>query len=316
MRLDDLTRGIDDIGDSESSPSVPPEWLDKNKFHRGQLFFQRHILGMINILYQHLIIGFNLQNLLEPLIYTHQSNTPAKALKRYLQTLHHLLLWHTGDVWKPGTLASQSIHNVRNMHNKVANEMNSKEKSHERTRGTGIAGENIYFSQYDMAIVQSAFMSGVVTYPKQFGINCSTADLEDYIHFWRGIGYLLGIQDKFNMCSGDYAQTYEICAEIKDRLVIPTMKSQTDQTMTMASAFCNGLNRFFRIPLCSVPSVHAYWFYYIDSNVPRPSLGLADLLRLLWLRLIVLIIWWFPSIDNILSQQILKTFNSTCKQNE
>ena len=310
MKLKDLEKGIEQPGDSGSSPDEAPQWLDLEKFQRGQLFFQRHILAIINILHQSLILGFNLRNLLEPLAYTNQSNTPAKSLKRYLQTLHHLLLWHTGDVWTPGSDAYQSVQRVRKMHNRVSLEMNSKRKINKYTSGRETVH---YFSQYDMALVQSAFMSGVVMYPKQFGMNCSVSDLEDYIHFWKGIGYLLGIQDHFNICSGNYTETAELCVDIREHVVFPAIKVHTSQSHTMATTFCNALNILFKLPLSSVTSVHAFCFYYLSITIPMPSLELSDWFRLLWLRFLVFICWWFPGVEIFLSQQILKVFYRTLK---
>ena len=81
------------------------------------------------------------------------------------------------------------MHNtvMRAMHNAYSNKVN--------------------FSQYDMALVQSGFFGGIILHPDAFGVHCTDADLDDYVHFWRGIGYLLGIDDRFNLCSGGLEST-------------------------------------------------------------------------------------------------------------
>ena len=43
-----------------------------------------------------------------------------------------------------------------------------------------------------MALVQVAFVAGVVLYPDWIGINASPEELEDYIFTWRVFGWYLG----------------------------------------------------------------------------------------------------------------------------
>ena len=52
--------------------------------------------------------------------------------------------------------------------------------------------EKLYLNQYDMALVQSAFVAGVVLYPDWIGINDRTEAFEDYIYTWRVFGWFLG----------------------------------------------------------------------------------------------------------------------------
>ena len=57
-----------------------------------------------------------------PLVYTEQSDTPEKALKRYLATFEHVHSWFTGNVWDAEGKSSAyvSVKRVRGMHNKVS----------------------------------------------------------------------------------------------------------------------------------------------------------------------------------------------------
>ncbi len=54
-------------------------------------------------------------------MYTEQSDTPEKALKRYLATFEHVHSWFTGNVWdaEGKSPAHVSVKRVRGMHNKV-----------------------------------------------------------------------------------------------------------------------------------------------------------------------------------------------------
>ena len=52
------------------------------------------------------------------------------------------------------------------------------------------------FSQYDMAITQFGFMGYLVIKKDQLGIKGSREDMEGLVHFWRTIGYMIGIDDR------------------------------------------------------------------------------------------------------------------------
>ena len=91
------------------------------------------------------------------------------------------------------------------MHQHVLKLMNSK---------TGkVVGrdENIWVSQYDMALTQWAFIGILILFPKECGLHPATKqELEELIHFWRVMGYLNGIEDRFNLCNGDYDYTFTL----------------------------------------------------------------------------------------------------------
>lgn len=54
-------------------------------------------------------------------------------------------------------------------------------------------------SQMDMAITQFGFMGFVLCRPKLIGIHEMTnEELEDFIHVWRVIGHIMGIEERFD----------------------------------------------------------------------------------------------------------------------
>lgn len=68
-----------------------------------------------------------------------------------------------------------------------------------------------------------------VLYPQKFGINISDYDLECLLHFWRGIGYLLGVTDQFNLCGqGSLEEVKLICKSILNNEIIPSYKECPD----------------------------------------------------------------------------------------
>jgi len=82
--------------------------------------------------------------------------------------------------------------------------------------------DNIWVSQFDMALTQWAFIGILILYPKQCGLHPTTKqEVEELIYFWRVMGYLNGIEDRFNTCSGNYEETYTCFKIIWDEIYKP-----------------------------------------------------------------------------------------------
>lgn len=77
----------------------------------------------------------------------------------------------------------QSIKEVKNLHNSASN------------RGCKAGLHRI--SQKDMVLTQFGFMGFQLTREKIFGVyNATPEDWEAFIHIWRVVGQLLGIEDR------------------------------------------------------------------------------------------------------------------------
>ena len=121
--LQDLQLGINKNGDSKLPSYKPPAWYDEEKFIRGQDFFRRHVAAIGLSMHCSLVSGFSIINLLEPLVFTNESNTPEKAFRRYVLTFYHIFMWMTGDLFDHSSRAHRSIVTVRGMHRNVAKRM-------------------------------------------------------------------------------------------------------------------------------------------------------------------------------------------------
>jgi hypothetical protein len=119
-------------------------------------------------------------------------------------------------------------------------------------------------------------MGAVVMYPKHFGISCSKSDLEDYIHFWRGIGYLLGIDDKYNLCQGNYDETYSICKEIETETIIPALDNPPSDFKMMVGAFIAGSNIPVKFKLFTFEAIFAWIYGIMGLPLPTVKLGIID----------------------------------------
>jgi len=130
MELARIRRGATISGDSHSPMGRLPPWMDFDRYRRGQEFFVKHCAGVIFALHNSLTIGFVITPLLNTLVFNRASDTPGKALRRYVETLIHVILWHTTDVWDSVTPSSGhlSLSFVRRVHNRVARAMNGSRK--------------------------------------------------------------------------------------------------------------------------------------------------------------------------------------------
>ena len=315
-RLKDLKLGARLHGDCGSDPMVKPPWLDAESFRRGQQFFRDHILSFILALPIVLVTGMSIINLLEALVFTGRSGAPVKAFKRYFSTFMHLCKWHYEDVWDgPNGTGFRSVMKVRQMHRCVAKCMNGKHKQVKTERGSWVSGlqgkdseleriaikdkgEHLYVSQYDMSLVQCGFFAPMIMYPRKFGLRCTQKNLEDYVHFWAGMGYLLGIKDEYNVCINGFDEALHISKEVEQQILIPAMKNTPEKFHSMAKAFTDGSNLISKLSLSSVASVMALAYWGFDMGVPR--LSFVDWLRFWHIRVIALLVYWLPGFELVM----------------
>ena len=120
--------------------------IDIKRFNNGRRYFQDNIAMCVLAMLGSLVAGLSIVNLLGPLVFTNKSNTSKKSLKRYLDTVRHVTLWHYDDILNPNSSARKSLKKVYDMHSHVNKSMIKE----------GINGR--HFTQYDMCLVQSGFI--------------------------------------------------------------------------------------------------------------------------------------------------------------
>ena len=74
--------------------------IDIKRFNNGRRYFQDNIAMCVLAMLGSLVAGFSVVNLLDPLVFTNKSNTSKKSLKRYLDTVRHVTLWHYDDFFR------------------------------------------------------------------------------------------------------------------------------------------------------------------------------------------------------------------------
>lgn len=99
-------------------------------------------------------------------------------------------------------------------------------------------------TQRDMALTQFGFMGYIALTPHRLGVQLSRDDMEAFIHFWRVLGHMIGIEDRFNLCTDCYDTTKPRLEIIMNDIYRPYLENTSEQFYAMANALINGLRCF------------------------------------------------------------------------
>ena len=172
---------------------------------------------------------------LAPLLATGNHDTVARLFKRYMSTQQRVRSWYESDPFDPKSAAYRNVRTVRSLHQNVYKLMNTK-----TGRCVG-KHDNVWVSQYDMALTQWAFIGILIMHPLECGLHPATKEeLTSLIHFWRVMGYLNGIEDRFNLCEGDYDYTRLLFEKVWEQVYRPVVVSNPHPAPT-GYEMCKGL---------------------------------------------------------------------------
>lgn len=274
-------------GDCGKSANRRPRWLDMGKFRRGQKFALRYFgtIFMSNLMAMLQIFSFS--DGLKPLILSQKSNTPYRASRRYLSTLRRIRNWYTDDPWCEKSKAHRDIQTVRGLHRAMRRKlcgMNDGEidratqmphafcpvlgtivKDFRDACPTARGLQNPYtinrmkgINQGDMSGTQFAFVGLMVLYPEQFGArDASLEDLEGFCHMWRGLGYLLGIEDQYNFCNGSLEDVQRRSRDFIEYFVKTNFCMVTSEWEHMSMCLFEGIN--YIMPLRLNYKIVLFW---------------------------------------------------------
>ncbi|GLV40538.1 uncharacterized protein CBL_04339 [Carabus blaptoides fortunei] len=199
-----------------------PDWFDEEKFKRGQKFFHDNIFAMFFAKFQGLLSVLLVPTIIHTLKFTNMSSTQMTAYKRYMATVMHMYVWYTKD-FRPGSDLWRSLVEVRSRHFCASNRACKKDMNR--------------ISQADMALTQFGFMGFVLSRQKMIGIYyASREELEGFVHVWKVVGHLLGIEDRFNICRESVDETRQICNLLIEKVFAPKLDETGLDFKQMASA--------------------------------------------------------------------------------
>nr|XP_026488573.1 uncharacterized protein LOC113395221 [Vanessa tameamea] len=244
-----------------------PEWFDEKKYNQGRRFFSDFCFAfsMVNVL--GLIGVYSVPTILAVLVGSRRSNSPYTAYKRYSSTFMHITTWLKHEL-KPGTVSWKSLYTVRCRHVQAGRAA--------RLKGKGTV------SQRDLAITLFSGFGFAVLKPDKFSIRqIEEGDWEAGIHFWRVIGYMIGLQDMYNICRESIEETREILQRIVDRVFTPCLENVPEYFEHLSHVTVDGLQA---INSGLEKSSLLYWTRYI-ADVPgyiyteKERIALQDKLR-------------------------------------
>ncbi|XP_072752495.1 uncharacterized protein [Anoplolepis gracilipes] len=195
---------------NETTPDDLPDWYNEKLFREAQNYYKRNMMaiGLSNIMGLLAIIA--IPDILRVLVYTKKSNTPHIAFSRYSQTLLHI---HNLYICDPNKADSNWYKTINVIHWKH-------KTSSTKSKKADVGG--IY--QKDLALTQFAFLGYVLLTPKSIGIRIKPEEEEAFIHFWRVVGYMLGIPDKLNLCRKNAVETHELLQKISSNILTNYLK--------------------------------------------------------------------------------------------
>lgn len=204
-----------------------PKWFDEKKYNRGRNFYMDNCFALSSSMLMGLVAVFAVPSILKVLVGSRRSSSVYTAYKRYLSTLLHTISWFEYEL-KPGTVSWRSLYAVRSRHVKAG--LASKLK------GNGTV------SQRDLALTQFGFVGFSMLKPDKFGIRqLQPGDWDAYNYVWRVIGYMIGIEDRYNICRETFEETREVCQLLQERVYTPCLENVPEHFEHMARVMLDGM---------------------------------------------------------------------------
>ncbi|KAJ8924224.1 hypothetical protein NQ315_007015 [Exocentrus adspersus] len=204
---------------------LPPFYNDK-LFRRGQKFFHKNMFGLFLGKFLGLVLLLTLPSV-DILFMTNMSSTDVSAYKRYMATVFHMCLWYDEE-FVPGSRSWNSISTVRRLHNSASKR--------------GCLYINRRITQSSMALTQFGFMGLILTRGEMLGLHhVSEEELKGFIHLWRNVGYVMGIEDRFNICRESVKETKEICNLLIEKVFKETLRKPSEYFPKLSTALVNGM---------------------------------------------------------------------------
>lgn len=116
---------------------------------------------------------------------------------------------------------------------------------------------DVYVSQWDMAVTQWAFVGTLVLFKGDVGLHgVSNADVDALVHFWRGVGWLLGIADEYNLCAGGLDDVEKACGAMLKEEYLVRVRDSNPESVSMIRGVVSALRMLD--PTLSPPAMIAY----------------------------------------------------------
>jgi len=221
------------------------------------------------------------------------AKTPWTTHVRFRDTGAAIHLWMTHDMTNPNSAGRRSLLQVRWMHAfarsvvQLPSGLWEREEEIEKQRVTrhgetldpSKAYLGVPLSQYDLAMTLLGFSSIAMSYMiDDYRVDMSQQDREDLTHFWRYIGYHIGIREEFNSCT-TAGEAEEMAREMFGFSLI-FAKGARPSTPLLSQSLMKGFGRYTGVPnsvLVALPVIvgeNRSWS--LDVLQPKSEMAVED----------------------------------------
>lgn len=102
-----------------------------------------------------------------------------------------------------------------------------------------------FINQRDMGVALFGFIGYTIARPDYFKIPMDQANVEALCHVWRVFGYMLGIEDEFNLFQGDLKTIKSRSRAILRHIITPALMRAPEKFEQMSFAAMDGLRSLF-----------------------------------------------------------------------
>ncbi|XP_014218333.1 uncharacterized protein LOC106646727 [Copidosoma floridanum] len=221
-----ISEGATTPADKEADELELPEYYEPRKFRLGQQAFYNNVFAMMIAKLSGLLALLAVPSILDILIFTKQSGTPCTAFRRYVSTILHTFVWYEKEPGKQIEFL-KSLKNVRKKHCIVS----------QRCSVAGLGR----ITQLDMALTQFGFIGFTLLSGDRLGIFTTDEELDGLVHFWRVIGRMLGMDDRYNLCNGTVEECRQLCRRLLDEIFLPSFAVKNKNFDEMGRVLLEGL---------------------------------------------------------------------------
>lgn len=246
---------------------------------RAQRLADKYFASILMGHFAGLLLLFNMPTLLAPAVSTTSHNTIPNLFTRYLATFVHVKKWYSGDPFNSKSQSCASLKKVNLLHKVVYKKVNNNDLLKDMNDNQ-VYARRLFMTQYDMVLTQWAIIAPIVLFPTKFGLyHLNKKDLESLIHFWRVIGYCLGIEDRFNICddNNSYESTHYLCKVIYDKDFYPACAQKLPDVPTfglnVSLALAKAMNCM--APMLSFAGFLRYVYKYV-LEIPDVYIEVKD----------------------------------------
>lgn len=247
-RLVDHDVGVSSRGDNKET-NCQQFPIDEALYQKGRIFYQRNFFVVIVSMLAGLYSIIFLPSIAAVLKITGKSDTKVLAFQRYLRTVIHTSSW-----FEDCETMQKSLRLVLQMHRAASNKSvragsitteHHLSVHYDDTSATNDSdvGKRRGITQLDMVVTQWGFVGPILLFQDNLFRDLDEKDCEaGFVYILYLVGRLLGIEDRFNLCSGSLEETRARCLAVLRQIIQPEMSRRDHTSVSLSTSLLGGIN--------------------------------------------------------------------------